>query len=288
MLAAAKEKAKATADAARAKADAAASAATSAVASHAQRASDAASSAATTAVNTAATSAVSLASSHDQRPASHGAIPAVPAPPVAAAAVAVGGLGGMAVTAAMTNFVAPGMMEMSRVPRDEPPESWMNEPTTCWCGAPLMRRGPCATLAKTLLLPLAVPAYALGVLGWAAVEGWNESSSALLMCVLCPKDSAKAAVWVDGMRGTRFGGAGVRRFARARRAMDPPLSCAESIAVNSHEFLAMNGKCWCCTCPTHAHQVHGHCVEAPCQVWLLDSDPNERPEDAGGEFCECG
>ena len=64
--------------------------------------------------------------------------------------------------------------------------------------------------------------------------------------------------------------------------------CAESIAVNSHEFLAMNGKCWCCTCPTHAHQVHGHCVEAPCQVWLLDSDPNERPEDAGGEFCECG
>ena len=275
MLAAAKEKAKATADAARAKADAAASAATSAVASHAQRASDAASSAATTAVNTAATSAVS-------------AVPNVPAPPVATAAVAVGGLGGLAVASAMTNFVAPGMMEMRRVPKDEPPEAWMNEPTTCWCGAPVMRRGPCATLAKFLLLPLAIPAYVMGVLGWCAVEGWNESSSAFLMCIVCPKDSAKAAVWVDAMRETRFGGAGVRRFAKARRAMDPPLSCAESIAINSHEFLATNGKCWCCTCPTHAHQVHGHCVEAPCQVWLLDSDPKERPKDAGGEFCACG
>ena len=261
--------AKATADAARAKADAAASAATSAVAAHAQRASDAASSAATRAVNTAATSAV-------------------PAPPVATAAVAVGGLGGLAVASAMTSFVAPGMMEMRRVPKDEPPEAWMKDQTTCWCGAPVISRGPAATLAKLFLLPLTLPAYVFGVLGWCAVEGWNESSSAFLMCIVCPKDSAKAAVWTDAMRSTRFGGAGVRRIAKARRAMDPPLSCAESFAINSHEFLATNGKCWCCACPTHAHQVHGHCVEAPCQVWLLDSDPNEVPKDAGGEFCVCG
>lgn len=268
MLAAAKEKAKATADAARAKADAAASAATSAAAAQAQRASDAALNAATSAVNTAATSA---ADAH----------------PVATAAVAVGGLGGVAVASAVTSVVAPALMEMRRVPKDEPPEAWL-KPTTCWCGAPVMRAGPGATLAKLALLPLALPAYALGVLGWAAFEAWNESAAALLMCVVCPRDGAKAAVWVDAMQGTRFGGAGVRRFARARRAMDPPLSCAEAVALNSHEFLATNGKCWCCACPTHAHQVHGHCVEAPCQVWLLDSDPNQLPKDAGGEFCGCG
>ena len=268
MLAAAKEKAKATADAARAKADAAASAATSAAAAQAQRASDAALNAATSAVNTAATSAA-------------------PAHPVAAAAVAVGGLGGVAVASAVTSVVAPALMEMRRVPKDEPPEAWL-KPTTCWCGAPVMRAGPCATLAKLALLPLALPAYALGVLGWAAFEAWNESAAALLMCVVCPRDAAKAEVWVDAMQGTRFGGAGVRRFARARRAMDPPLSCAEAVAINSHEFMATNGKCWCCTCPVHAHQVHGHCVEAPCQVWLLDSDPNQLPKDAGGEFCACG
>ena len=271
MLAAAKEKAKATADAARAKADAAASAATGAVAAQAQRASDAASNAATSAVNTAATSAVGGG-----------------APPVAAAAVAVGGIGGAAAASALTSFVAPGLMEIRRVPKDEPPESWLNEPTTCWCGAPVMRRGPGATLAKLALLPLTIPAYVLGVLGWAAVEGWQESSSALLMCIVCPKDSAKAAVWTDAMRSTRFGSLGVRRFARARRAMDPPLSCAEAVALNSHEFLATNGKCWCCQCPVHAHQVHGHCVEAPCQVWLMDLDPNDLPKDAGGEFCDCG
>ena len=200
MLAAAKEKAKATADAARAKADAAASAATGAVAAQAQRASDAASNAATSAVNTAATSAVGGG-----------------APPVAAAAVAVGGIGGAAAASALTSFVAPGLMEIRRVPKDEPPESWLNEPTTCWCGAPVMRRGPGATLAKLALLPLTIPAYVLGVLGWAAVEGWQESSSALLMCIVCPKDSAKAAVWTDAMRSTRFGSLGVRRFARAPR-----------------------------------------------------------------------
>ena len=191
MLAAAKEKAKATADAARAKADAAASAATSAAAAQAQRASDAALNAATSAVNTAATSAA-------------------PAHPVAAAAVAVGGLGGVAVASAVTSVVAPALMEMRRVPKDEPPEAWL-KPTTCWCGAPVMRAGPCATLAKLALLPLALPAYALGVLGWAAFEAWNESAAALLMCVVCPRDGAKAAVWVDAMQGTRFGGAGVRR-----------------------------------------------------------------------------
>jgi hypothetical protein len=193
----------------------------------------------------------------------------------------------VAVASAVTSVVAPALMEMRRVPKDEPPEAWL-KPTTCWCGAPVMRAGPCATLAKLALLPLALPAYALGVLGWAAFEAWNESAAALLMCVVCPRDGAKAAVWVDAMQGTRFGGAGVRRFARARRAMDPPLSCAEAVAINSHEFMATNGKCWCCTCPVHAHQVHGHCVEAPCQVWLLDSDPNQLPKDAGGEFCACG
>lgn len=272
MIAAAKEKAKATADAARAKADAAASAAastaTSAVAAQVHRASNAVSNAATSAVNTAATSTVG------------GGAPGAPA--------AIAGTGVAVVASAVTNFVAPGLMEMSRVPKDEPPEPWMNEPTTCWCGVSVVRKGPGAMLAKLALLPLTVPAYVLGVLGWAAVEGWNESSSALLMCILCPKDSAKAAVWTDAMRGSRFGGLGVRRFARARRAMDSPLSCAEAVQINSHEFLAMNGKCWCCTCPVHAHQVHGQCVEAPCQVWLMDSDPNDLPKDAGGEFCECG
>ena len=282
MLAAAKEKAKATADAARAKADAAASAATSAAAAQAQRASDAALNAATSAVNTAATSVRIHADQAAEAPAN-----AAPVHPVAAAAVAVGGLGGVVVASAVTSVVAPALMEMRRVPEDEPPEAWL-KPTTCWCGAPVMRAGPGAMLAKLALLPLALPAYALGVLGWAAFEAWNQSAAALLLCVVCPRDGAKAAVWVDAMQGTRFGGAGVRRFARARRAMDPPLSCAEAVALNSHEFLATNGKCWCCTCPVHAHQVHGHCVEAPCQVWLLDSDPNHLPKDAGEEFCECG
>ena len=200
-----------------------------------------------------------------------------------AAVVGVGtvSVGGMLTSSVVTSFVAPGLAEMSRVPSHTTPEEW-NDPTTSWCGAPVMQRGACATLTKLALLPFTIPTYVISVLGWCAVEAWYESSSNLINCLVCPRGSTKARIWGDAMRGSRFGGMGVRRFIAARRALQPSPSCAEAITLNLHSFLALNGKCWCCTCPTHAHQVHGQCVEAPCQVWPLDSDPRNVQQTAGG------
>jgi len=191
----------------------------------------------------------------------------------------------------ISRYAAPYVGEMSRVPRDDPPPDW-NAPTTCWCGVPVMQRGLCSCLAKTALLPLTVPAYVLGVLSWFAADAWIGSSHYCWGCceahVCCTdrKDETKAETWRNAMRCTQFGSKGVRKIIKARRAFDDPVSCSEANNLNVHAFLALNGKCWCQTCPTHAHQVHGQCVEAPCQVWLLDSDPLAVPETAGGMFCE--
>ncbi len=194
---------------------------------------------------------------------------------------------------AIVYTVGPGVleMEMSRVPRDDPPPDW-NAPTTCWCGVPVMQRGVCSCLAKTALLPLTVPAYVLGVLSWFAADSWLGClHNCGVFCQAIPFLStstvgSKAETWRNAMRWTQFGSKGVRKIIKARRAFDDPVSCIEANNLNLFAFLALNGKCWCYNCPTHAHQVHGQCVEAPCQVWLLDSDPLAVPETAGGVFCD--
>ena len=143
-------------------------------------------------------------------------------------------------------------------------------------------------MAKILLTPPALVAYVFGTLTWCAVDSWNNSIWPTAMCLLCPKETVKAAVFSDSMWGTRYGSLGIYHIARQRRDMKPAPGCVEEFNMNLMEILAFSGKCWCCTCPKHAQQVHGHCSEAPCQVCLLDSDPSAAPPDVGEEFCGCG
>ena len=132
---------------------------------------------------------------------------------VTAAAAGVAGSVGVAAVNSVASTVAPAIVEMTRIPNDVPPPGW-SEPTTCWCGCPVMQPGVCALGAKLACLPPAIVAYVLGILLYGLTEGGyrNNGSLQLAMCLCCPKEALKLAVWDGSATGTMYSSPGVHHI----------------------------------------------------------------------------
>mmetsp|Transcript_22001 Transcript_22001/g.71117 ORF Transcript_22001/g.71117 Transcript_22001/m.71117 type:complete len:295 (-) Transcript_22001:71-955(-) len=178
------------------------------------------------------------------------------------------GAGALAVAGAATTLGGTAANEMAREVTLPPPP-----PPTCWCGFKPLDPGCCATTAKVALMLPAIVASIIGFFPYVASESCVFYLG-ILLCVCDSKERKRIMEVLARRSSTSRGKHGEWEILReARAAAD--ISCLGCCHVCCQQCIMLNGKldpdCGCCEERLKSSQIYGHCLEAPCQVCLLDN-----------------